>query len=103
MTPKRNPPSSAYRWAIAARCVAAAVGGFALTSAAAIVLAWLLIRTGAMPRVTATAAATLVSFAVWAGIIMWVFTTASLQRVWLNLMVPALALSVLAWMLGSTA
>lgn len=96
-------PSPAYRWAIASRCVAAAVGGFALTNAAAILLAWLLIRTGAMPRATATASATLLSFALWAGIILWVFTTASLRRVWLNLAVPALVLGAFAWLLGAGA
>jgi hypothetical protein len=95
--------AAAYRWRVASRCAAAAVGGFALASAASIALAWLIVRLGWAPRVSATATATLASFALWCGIVMWVFHTASLKRVWLNMALPSLALAAGAWWLGNTA
>ena len=92
-----------YRWRIAARCVAAIVGGFALTSVASIVLALALVRSGAMSRMDATATATLTSFALWVGVTMWAFSAASVRRVWLNLFVPTIVLSLLGWWLRGAA
>jgi hypothetical protein len=91
----------AYRRQIASRCVAAAVGGFVLTSAASVLLAWLAVRLGWAPRASAVHAATLASFAVWAAVILWAFHTASLRRVWLNMVMPSLLLGALAWWLGN--
>ena len=91
----------AYRWQVASRCLAAAVGGFALASAASIVLAWLLLRSGVAPRASATLTATLLSFALWCGVVMWCFHTASLKRAWLNMVMPALVFAAAAWWLRS--
>ena len=93
--------SAAYRWQVASRCAAAAVGGFALASATSVLLAWLVVRLGWAPLASAVHAATLVSFAVWAAVILWAFHTASLRRVWLNMVLPSLLLGALAWWLGS--
>lgn len=55
---KRNAISPDYRRAVALRCLAAVTGGFAATSALCILLALLLIESGAMPRGEAPATAT---------------------------------------------
>ena len=91
---------ASYRWFVASRCTAAIVGGFALTSTLAWLLAALLLRTGAMPRAEATATATLASFAVWATVIVWAFHAASLRRLWLQVTLPPALMGGLAWWLA---
>ncbi len=94
--------TATYRWQVASRCVAAAVGGFALTSAASVLMAWAIVRLGWAPRSSAVHAATLLSFAVWCAVVMWAFHTARLSWVWLNMALPSLVLGALAWWLGSS-
>ena len=100
MTRQRVPLSTAYRWAVASRCAAAIVGGFALTSALAWLLAALLLRTGAMPRAEATATSTLASFAVWAAVIVWAFHAGSLRRLWWHVALLSALMGGLAWWLA---
>lgn len=95
--PRRHPLTTTYRWQVASRCVAAAVGGFVLTSAACIAGAALLVQAGWATRAAATAGFTLASFAIWAAVIVWAFHTARLRRLWLNMLLPSLLLGALAW------
>jgi hypothetical protein len=94
-----QPITPQYRLAVASRSVAAIVGAFVLTSAFSIALALLLIRTGMMGRPHAVATTTLLSFAVWCGLVMWCFRTRSTARVWLNMLFPSAACGLLAWAL----
>ena len=99
---KRKAVSYSYRWVVASRCFAAALGSFALASAASIVLAWVIMHMGWASRASATGTATLASFALWCGLVMWAFHTASTARVWLNMLLPTVLLSALAWFLKGT-
>jgi glycopeptide antibiotics resistance protein len=87
-----------YRWQVASRTLAAMLGGFLLTSAFSILLAHLLMR-GGLLRPDAVATSTLLSFAVWCGLVLWAYQTRSVRRVWLNMLAPALAMGLLAWLI----
>jgi hypothetical protein len=95
----RQSVTAQYRLTVASRSVAAIVGAFILTSAFSIALALLMIRSGVMDRPHAVATTTLLSFAVWCGVVMWCFRTRSTARVWLNMLFPSAACGLLAWAL----
>lgn len=84
-----------YRWQVASRVVAAVLGGYALTSAACVLLAlvW------PLPRAEAVLASTMSSFALYTGVLVWVFAAKSLRTVWLALMLAAAACAGLSWWL----
>ncbi|HEY4369153.1 MAG TPA: DUF3649 domain-containing protein [Steroidobacteraceae bacterium] len=86
--------SNAYRLEVASRVLAAIVGGYVLASLATAVLAVVL----PMPRAEATLTATMLSFAIYACIVLWVFATRSVWRVWAGVVVPAVALNALLWL-----
>ncbi|MFN3984817.1 MAG: DUF3649 domain-containing protein [Rhodocyclaceae bacterium] len=88
-------PSARYRWAVFSRVIAAAVGGYALTSAAIVLLAlvW------PLPRAQAVGAATLVGFAIYAIAVIWVFSTRSAWRAWFGMVLPTVVFALLAWWL----
>jgi len=80
-----------YRFAVASRVLAAILGGYALTAVAIALLAlWL-----PMARAEAVLTATLLSFALYAGAVIWVFAARSAWRAWLGILLPALGLGVL--------
>lgn len=79
--------SAAYRWGVASRVVAALVGGYALAS----VFTVLLVLALPGPRANAVLAASLPSFAVYAGAVLWVFAAPTARAAWLGLLLPALA------------
>lgn len=87
--------SARYRWAVFSRVIAAAVGGYALTSAAIVLLAlvW------PLPRAQAVGAATLVGFAIYAIAVIWVFSTRSAWRAWFGMALPTAVFALLAWWL----
>ncbi|MDC8758708.1 DUF3649 domain-containing protein [Janthinobacterium fluminis] len=87
---------SAAQWTLCARVGAAVVGGYALTSAVAVLLAALL----PLPKAEAVLAAGMSSFVVYTGAVIWVFAVAGARRAWLGLMVPALLLGALGWLLS---
>ncbi len=93
-------PSGAYRWQVASRTLAALLGAFALASAASILLAVLLTRSGIVARGPAVHTATLLGFVVWGAAVMWAFHTRSVLRTWLHLFVPAALCAALAWAIG---
>lgn len=84
-----------YRLLVASRILAAIIGGYALTSALSVLLALLL----PVSRSEATLAATMLSFVVYAVVVLWVFAARSVMRVWLTLLVTALPLWLLCWWL----
>ena len=65
--------STSYRWEVAARLLLAFVGGFALISALGALCVAFMTKAGWMPRAQAVHILTLLSFAAWCGIAMWVF------------------------------
>ncbi|MBY4899215.1 DUF3649 domain-containing protein [Cupriavidus sp. AU9028] len=82
-----------YRLGVASRAVAGIAGGYGL---AALATAWLAVALPG-PRAEAVTAATLLSFAIYAGAVMWVFAARTAWRAWAGLAMPALALAVALW------
>lgn len=85
-----------HRISVAARTLAGTLGAYALTVQVTVVLSFLLARAG-MERVEALTAATLASFAIFAGISMAVFHARSAGRAWLWLVTTAVPLALLGW------
>ncbi len=81
------------RWAVASRVVAAALGGYALSSAATVVMALL----WPAPLAQAVLWATMLSFGVYTVAVIWVFTTRSAARAWMGMLAGTVLLSALAW------
>lgn len=84
-----------YRLMVASRILAAIIGGYALTSALSVLLALLL----PVSRSEATLAATMLSFALYAAVVLWVFAARNVMHVWLGLSGAALPLWLLCWWL----
>lgn len=84
-----------YRLAVASRIVAAVVAGYALASAVSILFALLL----PVSKAEAVLASTMLSFAVYAGIVIWVFHARSATRAWIGLLVPLAVISLACWLL----
>lgn len=83
-----------YRWAVASRALAAIVGGYVLSALCATALAlWL-----PLARAEAVTAGALVSFAVYAGAVVWVFAARSAGRAWAGLALPSAALGAVLWL-----
>lgn len=77
------------------RILAAVLGGYALASAAAIFLAAVL----PMPRAEGVLAGMQLSFAIYAGAVIWSFSPVALSRVWGVLLMPAALLAAFGWLL----
>lgn len=90
---------SASRMDIVSRVAAAAVGGYALSSAAAVCLALLL----PMLRSEAVLAGTMASFVVYVCAVLWVFAASSATHAWAGLILFAglLGASLLIVRLGA--
>lgn len=73
---------------LASLVAAALVGGYALATAVGIFLGGVL----PMPRGEAALVGNLLSFAVYAGAVIWTFVVRRPVKVWLGLMIPACAL-----------
>ncbi|SDG35200.1 MULTISPECIES: DUF3649 domain-containing protein [unclassified Duganella] len=84
-----------YRWHVFSRVLAAALGGYVLTSLITVALAQLLSRTFGVLPAAAVLSATLLSFAVYTVIVCWIFSTRSATRAWLGVALPSLALGAL--------
>lgn len=69
-----------WRVGIALRACAAVIGGYALTTAATSLLAVLLAALWPIQRAEATIIATMLSFVIYAGAVLWVFATRSAWR-----------------------
>ena len=88
-------PDPRYRWQVASRALAAAVGGYALASALGTLLALL----WPVPPAQGVAASTMLSFVWYVVAVLWVFHTRSLARAWLGMLVPAALIALLCWWL----
>jgi len=89
-----------YRRQVASRVLAAAVGGYVLTSALTVLLALI----WPLQRAQAVLASTMLGFVWYTLAVMWVFTTKSATRAWLGLMLPALVIALIcAGLLARTA
>jgi hypothetical protein len=88
-----------YRWMVASRVFIAAIGGYALTSAATIFLAlvW------PLPKAQAVMASGMLSFTLYAVIVIWVFSIASVKRAWCWIIGATLVLSLIDWWMLSGA
>ncbi|MBW7901929.1 MAG: DUF3649 domain-containing protein [Rhodocyclaceae bacterium] len=89
--------SARYRWAVASRVAAAALGGYALTSAATVALALL----WPIPKAQAVLAATMLSFTLYTVAVLWAFATPSATRAWGGMLAGTAALAGVAWLLGA--
>lgn len=87
--------SARYRWAVFSRVLAASLGGYAFTWAAIVLVAlvW------PLPRAEAVGAATMLGFAIYATVAMWVFATRSAWRAWAGTVGGTATFAVLAWWL----
>ncbi|WP_159910704.1 DUF3649 domain-containing protein [Pantoea sp. 18069] len=87
--------SRAYRLAVASRVLAAAFGGYALASAATVLLAlvW------PAPQSQALLWASMLSFAIYSVAVIWVFMARTATRAWVGLVLVTAAVSALAWLL----
>ena len=95
-------PLARYRWAVAARSVLAAGGGYLLAASWSVCLSLLFQQTG-MTRMDAVTAATMLSFVVYACAALWVFATPRLTRACIGLAVPTGVLALGAWLLRGAA
>ncbi len=80
-----------YRWQITWRVLTAIFGGFALANTSGIVLTYLL----PFSKVNALTTALLLSFAIYAGAVMWVFSHRSMTKALGGVWVPAMFLLVI--------
>ena len=92
---KERTLTPAYRWSVASRVAAAALGGYALTSAATVLLSLL----WPAPRAQGVLWATMISFTVYTVAVIWVFHTRSAARAWTGMVVGTLLLSGISWLL----
>ena len=87
--------SPAYRWAVFSRVMAAAVGGYALTSAVTVLLALI----WPLPKAQALLAATMLSFTIYTIAVIWVFNTRTATRAWIGLVSVTAVTAILAWLI----
>lgn len=88
-----------YRWAVTSRIVAAALGGYALTSAATVLLTLI----WPLPRAQALLAATMLSFTIYTVVVIWAFTTRTATRAWTGIVATTVVLTLLSWLIGGRA
>lgn len=86
---------NAARWRLASRCLAAALGGYALANTLPVAL----VAPGSLARVDAALVALQLSFVVYAGAVVWAFAARSAALAWAGLALAALLSSGLAWAL----
>lgn len=85
-----------YGWRLLSLIGAAVIGGYALATAAGIFLG------GALPDVRGAASltGTMLSFAVYAGAIIWVFALRRPARAWLSLVLASVLLAAVGLAIG---
>ena len=84
--------TSSYRLQVFSRIVAATVGGYALASAATVLLTLL----WPLPKGQAVLAANMLSFVWYTIAVMWVFSTKSATRAWVGMVLPTALIAVLS-------
>ncbi|MET4576391.1 DUF3649 domain-containing protein [Ottowia thiooxydans] len=86
--------AASYRLAVASRVLAAVIGGYALTS----VMVMLLSVIWPAPRAQAVMWASMLSFALYAAVTVWVFATSSATRAWVGLLTATAVVALLLWL-----
>ncbi|WP_126944816.1 hypothetical protein [Xanthomonas sp. BRIP62409] len=89
-----------YRWSVAGRVLAASAGGYALTSTGCSVLAQLLSRFAGVSPAVSVLSTTLLSFAIYTVVVLWMFRARSALRMWGWLGVGIAVLGGVNWALG---
>ena len=74
----------AYRMQVLSRVVCALGGGYVLSAAFAAATGLVLVQWAGMSKVDAVTVATMLSFVVFAVIVLWVFACASTRRAWVG-------------------
>jgi hypothetical protein len=90
--PKRT--SRHYRFAVVSRVLAAVGGGYALAAGCAVAFAFAL---RSLPREEAVHLATLPSFLIWAGAVVWAFAARTAARAWMGLLAPGIVCALAIW------
>ena len=88
-----------HRWSVAARVLAAALGGYLLTSALATLLALAL----PFERAQAVMAGSDIGVLFYLPALMWAFHARSAARAWAGLLLCTAAVSAVCWWLGAGA
>lgn len=88
------------RLAVASRILAGTLGAYALTAVTTVILSLVMVALG-MNRVEAVTAATLASFAIFAGVAIAVFHARNISRAWGWLLGVTALLALLPWLLQS--
>ena len=88
-------PAARYRWQVVSRVLAAVFGGYALISATTVLLALI----WPLPQAQALLASTMLSFALYTGVIIWVFAVKKSRTVWLWLIVLTVVSALLSGLL----
>ncbi|MDH4990671.1 DUF3649 domain-containing protein [Aquamicrobium lusatiense] len=84
-----------YRLQVLSRVVAAAIGGYALASAIAVLLALI----WPLPRAEAVLVSSMLSFIWYTVAVIWVFSTRSATRAWIGMVAPTLVIALICWWL----
>lgn len=92
---KRRALSLDYRLSVLSRVLAAVIGGYAFAT----VLSILLSRLVPMPRAEAVATGMLLSFAIYAAAVLWVFAARTAYRAWSGLLLPTMLCGLASWLL----
>lgn len=88
---------AALDWSLLQRILLASMGGYVLCALATALLATSL----PMTRVNAVLSATMLSFLVFTGVVMWAFYTPHLRRLWIRLGGACGVLGALLWLHAS--
>lgn len=91
-----------YRWAVASRAIAAMGAGYGLSASVAAASGVLLPMMG-MERINAVMTGTMLAFVVHAMAALWAFGCATALRAWLGIVLPGIALGVLALLASGAA
>jgi hypothetical protein len=86
-----------YRWEVTARAIAAIFGGYLLTATATTLMAVLL----PVSRADAVIIGTMLSFALYACAVMWVFAVRSALHAWCGILGVTGLLAILLWLYRS--
>lgn len=86
---------SNYRLQVLSRIVAATVGGYALASAATVLLTLL----WPLPKGQAVLATNMLGFVWYTIAVMWVFSTKSATRAWVGMVLPTALIALLSFLL----
>lgn len=86
-----------YRADVVSRIVAAVFGGYALATTSSVFVS----RLFGLPRAEAVMTGLLMSFPIYAAVIMWCFATRSAGRAWSGIASSVAATAILSWAIGA--